>query len=49
MLASFHNLFFLNQLVLDARHAIEENCFPAFKKEFLEKYKKGEESTNKGE
>jgi queuine tRNA-ribosyltransferase len=35
MLASYHNLFFLNQLVLDARRAIEENRFTAFKREFL--------------
>jgi len=43
MLASYHNLFFLNQLVLEARHAIEENRFPAFKKEFLSYYKEGKE------
>jgi queuine tRNA-ribosyltransferase len=39
MLASYHNLFFLNQLVLDARRAIEENRFPVFKKDFLAHYK----------
>jgi queuine tRNA-ribosyltransferase len=38
MLASYHNLFFLNQLALDARRAIEESRFPAFKKEFLSRY-----------
>jgi len=38
MLASYHNLFFLNQLVLDARRAITENRFPAFKSDFLKKY-----------
>jgi queuine tRNA-ribosyltransferase len=38
MLASYHNLFFLNRLVLDARRAIEENRFVAFKKDFLVKY-----------
>jgi queuine tRNA-ribosyltransferase len=38
MLASYHNLFFLNRLVLDARRAIEENRFPAFKKNFLSRY-----------
>jgi queuine tRNA-ribosyltransferase len=43
MLASYHNLFFLNQLVLDARRAITENRFPAFKKEFLSRYKEGSE------
>jgi queuine tRNA-ribosyltransferase len=35
MLASYHNLFFLNQLILDARRAIEEGRFIAFKKDFL--------------
>jgi len=38
MLASYHNLFFLNQLVLDARRAIMENRFSTFKKDFLVKY-----------
>jgi len=41
MLASYHNLFFLNQLTLDARRAIEENRFPAFKKDFLAHYQEG--------
>ena len=39
MLASYHNLFFLNKLVLDARRAITENRFPAFKNDFLAHYK----------
>jgi queuine tRNA-ribosyltransferase len=43
MLASYHNLFFLNQLVLDAGKAIQENRFSAFKKEFLEKYNENRE------
>ena len=38
MLASYHNLFFLNRLVLDARRAIEEGRFVAFKKNFLVEY-----------
>jgi queuine tRNA-ribosyltransferase len=38
MLASYHNLFFLNQLVLDARQAIMENRFSTFKKDFLSCY-----------
>jgi queuine tRNA-ribosyltransferase len=41
MLASYHNLFFLNQLTLDARRAIEENRFPVFKKDFLAQYQEG--------
>jgi len=41
MLASYHNLFFLNQLVLDARRAIEGNRFSAFKKDFLAHYQEG--------
>jgi queuine tRNA-ribosyltransferase len=38
MLASYHNLFFLNKLILDARRAIQENRFVAFKKDFLYKW-----------
>jgi queuine/archaeosine tRNA-ribosyltransferase len=34
-------LFFLNQLVLDARRAITENRFSAFKRDFLAHYKEG--------
>ena len=39
MLASYHNLFFLHQLILNARTAISENRFSVFKKEFLSQYK----------
>ena len=39
MLASYHNLFFLHQLVKDARQAITENRFTEFKRDFLKKYK----------
>ncbi|GMO29459.1 MAG: tRNA guanosine(34) transglycosylase Tgt [Termitinemataceae bacterium] len=38
MLATKHNLFFLHNLILQSRYAIEENRFTNFKKEFLEKY-----------
>ncbi len=41
MLATYHNLYFLNRLVLDARTAINEDRFAAFKKDFLEKYQEG--------
>ena len=41
MLASYHNLYFLNELVKNARKAIEENRFQAFKKEFLLQYNGG--------
>jgi queuine tRNA-ribosyltransferase len=41
MLASYHNLFFLNSLVLDSRRAIRENKFMEFKKAFLDRYQKG--------
>jgi queuine tRNA-ribosyltransferase len=41
MLASYHNLYFLNKLVEDARMAIEENRFPDFKKSFLSRYGEG--------
>jgi queuine tRNA-ribosyltransferase len=43
MLASYHNLYFLNNLVLQSRRAIEENRFMEFKKEFLSAYE-GEHS-----
>jgi queuine tRNA-ribosyltransferase len=41
MLASYHNLFFLHQLVLDSRAAIGENKFMEFKNSFLNRYRKG--------
>jgi len=40
MLASYHNLHFLNQLVLDARRAIDENRLTEFKRDFLSGYKR---------
>jgi queuine tRNA-ribosyltransferase len=39
MLASYHNLYFLHQLVKEAREAIENNRFADFKKAFLAEYK----------
>jgi len=42
MLASYHNLFFLHQLVLDSRIAIRETKFMDFKKAFLYRYRNGE-------
>ncbi|MDR2210429.1 MAG: tRNA guanosine(34) transglycosylase Tgt [Spirochaetaceae bacterium] len=41
ILASYHNLFFLNQLVLDSRRAIGENRFKEFKENFLYRYHNG--------
>jgi queuine tRNA-ribosyltransferase len=41
MLSTYHNLYFLNRLVLDAREAIRDNRFVEFKKEFLAKYSEG--------
>ena len=38
MLATYHNLAFMNQLMLDARAAIRENRFPAFRRAFNERY-----------
>ena len=43
ILASFHNLYFLNELVINAREAIKENRFGVFKKDFLDKYSGGNE------
>jgi len=43
ILASYHNLFFLNKLVCKAREAIVEKRFLIFKKEFLARYTGNEE------
>jgi len=43
MLASYHNLYFLNELVRRAREAIVEKRFLSFKKEFLARYTEGKE------
>jgi queuine tRNA-ribosyltransferase len=42
MLASYHNLYFINELVQNARNAIKENRFLEYKKEFLSHYTQGE-------
>jgi queuine tRNA-ribosyltransferase len=42
ILASFHNLYFINELVVNARKAIREKRFLDFKKDFLAKYKENE-------
>jgi queuine tRNA-ribosyltransferase len=41
MLASYHNLYFLRELVDNAAKAVEEDRFPSFKKEFLSRYGEG--------
>ncbi len=41
MLATYHNLYFLHRLVLDAREAIEQDRFAEFKSAFLGKYQEG--------
>ncbi|MDR2245339.1 MAG: tRNA guanosine(34) transglycosylase Tgt [Treponema sp.] len=38
MLASYHNLYFLQQLINEAREAIHADRFMAFKKSFLDEY-----------
>ncbi len=38
MLASWHNLAFLHQLMQEIRSAIRENRFPAYRKNFLERF-----------
>lgn len=40
ILASYHNVYFLHQLMLDSRAAIKENRFIDFKKSFLSRYHK---------
>ena len=39
MLASYHNLYFLNGMLLDIRRSINEDRFPIFKEEFLKQFK----------
>jgi queuine tRNA-ribosyltransferase len=41
MLATFHNLYFLHDLIRRSREAIAKNSFAAFKKDFLAKYEGG--------
>ena len=38
ILASYHNLYFLHELILNAREAIREKRFMSFKNDFLNKY-----------
>ena len=42
ILASYHNLYFINELVKNAREAIREGRFIEFKNDFLKKYLEGE-------
>lgn len=42
MLASYHNLYFLNNLVKEARDAINNDRFEEYKKLFLTRFKAGE-------
>jgi queuine tRNA-ribosyltransferase len=42
MLASYHNLAFLHQMMNEIRLAISEDRFEQYKKDFLNRYKKGE-------
>jgi queuine tRNA-ribosyltransferase len=44
VLATCHNLFFIQSLVRDIRRAIEQGCFTAFKKRFLDGYGREAES-----
>jgi queuine tRNA-ribosyltransferase len=41
MLLSYHNLYFLWELVKNARSAITGDRFPGFKREFLSRYEEG--------
>ena len=46
ILASYHNLYFMNELVKNAGTAVREDRFTAFKKDFLEKYSEGKDDWN---
>jgi queuine tRNA-ribosyltransferase len=41
MLASYHNLAFLHQMMAEVRVAIEEDRFAQYKKDFLQRYNGG--------
>ena len=41
ILASYHNLYFLNNMLKEIRQAINENRFEQYRKEFLKKYSQG--------
>ncbi|MDE6067990.1 MAG: tRNA-guanine transglycosylase, partial [Treponemataceae bacterium] len=41
MLASYHNLYFLNDLIAQIRAAIEGNSFAEFRKEFMARFSQG--------
>jgi len=43
ILATYHNLYFLHELIQNARQAITENRFAAFRKDFLARYTGGKE------
>ncbi len=38
MLASYHNLYFLNSLIKETRNSINQDRFPIFKEEFLKQF-----------
>ena len=41
ILASYHNLYFLNEMLKEIRVAIDEDRFEEYRKEFLERFKQG--------
>ena len=41
ILASYHNLYFLHNMIKEIRQAINEDCFEAYRKDFLEKFHQG--------
>jgi queuine tRNA-ribosyltransferase len=43
MLASYHNLYFLHDLIQNARRAIEADRFTAFQRDFLSRYREAQE------
>ena len=41
ILASYHNLYFLHNMIKEIRQAINEDRFEAYRKDFLEKFHQG--------
>ena len=42
ILASYHNLYFLHNMMEEIRTAIDNDCFEEYKKNFLARYERGE-------
>lgn len=46
ILATYHSVYFFQNLMRGIRKSIEDNCFDVYRKAFLDKYLKGEDISN---